>query len=157
VVGWAAVTGGLSLPALYLFAIVFYWTPPHFWALSLLIKNDYAAAKVPMLPVVEGEAWTRWAILLYTCIVSAVTALLYVAVQSLGYLYLGGALVLGAVFIYYALQLVRAGRDEKTGMQMVTASGHTVSPTRAKAVQLYKYSMLYLMLLFLVMMVASSV
>ena len=77
-VGWAAVTDGLALPALFLFAIIFYWTPPHFWALALLIQKDYAEAKVPMLPVVEGEASTRWAILLYVLLLTAITMLFYV-------------------------------------------------------------------------------
>src|SRR4029079_16870887 len=72
---WAAVTGHLSGTAIYLFAIVFYWTPPHFWALSLLMKDEYARAGVPMLPVVRGEAETRWQILLYTILLVAVTLL----------------------------------------------------------------------------------
>jgi protoheme IX farnesyltransferase len=74
-VAWAAVTGHLSGTAIYLFAIVFYWTPPHFWALSLLMKDEYASAGVPMLPVVRGEAETRWQILLYTLLLVAVTLL----------------------------------------------------------------------------------
>jgi len=136
-VGWAAVTGGLDLPALYLFAIIFYWTPPHFWALALLIRQDYAAARIPMLPVVEGEEWTRWAILLYTLILGAITILLYGTTQSLGLLYLGGAVLLGGVFVAYAVQLLRQANQ-------------------ALAARLYRYSLLYLALLFLVIMVDSS-
>src|SRR5215212_9289749 len=93
-VGWAAVTGGLSLDALLLFAIVFFWTPPHFWALSLLMKDEYARAGVPMLPVVRGEAATRRAILLYTVVLVAVT-LTPVATGLFGVFYAVVAVVLG--------------------------------------------------------------
>lgn len=137
-VGWAAVTGGLGLPALFLFAIIFYWTPPHFWALALLIQKDYAEAKVPMLPVIEGEESTRKSIFLYTLILSAITILFYATTQSLGILYLGGALLLGGFFIAYATQLLRHA-------------------DRLYAVRLYKYSQLYLALLFLLIMVDSSI
>lgn len=136
-VGWAAVTGGLGLPALYLFAIIFFWTPPHFWALALLLKRDYTTARIPMLPVVEGEEWTRWAIFLYTFVVGAVTLLLYVTTKSLGLLYLGGAVVLGGIFVAFAFQLLREA-------------------SRRLAVRVYTYSLLYLALLFLVIMVDSS-
>ena len=94
-VAWAAVTGGLSGMALYLFAIVFFWTPPHFWALSLLMKDDYAKAGVPMLPVVRGEAETRRQILLYTVLLYAVTQLPFCA-GGLGVAYLVASMTLGA-------------------------------------------------------------
>ena len=100
-VGWAAATGGLSLDALYPFGIVFLWTPPHFWALSLLIKDDYARTGVPMLPVVRGEAVTRRQILAYTLILVAFT-LLPVATGFLGAIYLVAAALLGAGFIALA-------------------------------------------------------
>ena len=76
--GWAAVTGGIDVPALYMFAIIFFWTPPHFWALALLIREDYARARIPMLPVVKGVEATRRSILIYTVVVVAITILLFV-------------------------------------------------------------------------------
>jgi protoheme IX farnesyltransferase len=137
-VGWAAVTDGLALPAFFLFAIIFYWTPPHFWALALLIQKDYAEAKVPMLPVVEGEASTRWAILLYVLLLVAITMLFYVTTTSLSLLYLISAVILGGIFAMYAVRLVRRG-------------------AREQAVQLYKYSLYYLAILFLVIMVDGTI
>jgi protoheme IX farnesyltransferase len=127
-IGWAAVTGEVSLLAIYLFAIVFYWTPPHFWALSLLIKGDYARARVPMLPVIHGDEETRRQILLYTILLAALTAVMF-AVGLLGPIYLVGALVLGGIFIHYSAQLCREA-------------------SQAAARRLYKYSLLYLPLLF---------
>src|ERR687888_2557309 len=97
-VAWAAVTGSLEGAALYLFAIVFYWTPPHFWALSLLMKDEYAKAGVPMLPVARGEGETRRQILLYTVLLYAVSQLPFCA-GGFGAIYLGASLVLGAGFI----------------------------------------------------------
>ena len=137
-VGWAAVTGGLALPAWYLFAIVFFWTPPHFWALAILMKDDYRAAGVPMLPVVAGIAETSRTILLYTVVLTALTALLYVAIESLGPLYLGGALSAGALFILFAARLWRTG-------------------SRAAAGALYRFSLIYLALVFSLLMVDGSV
>ena len=92
-VGWAAVTGSLNLTAVFLFAVVFYWTPPHFWALSLLLKNDYSRAGVPMMPVVQGDRQTRYQIVLYTIVLCLVTVL-PVLTGSFGAIYLGGAAVL---------------------------------------------------------------
>ena len=132
-VGWAAVTGGLALPAFYLFAIIFFWTPPHFWALALLIRRDYAAAGVPMLPVVAGEESTRRHILLYTLALMMLTVLLYLATDSLGLVYLISAIVLGLGFVAYALRLFR-----QTGPRA--------------AAPIYRYSLLYLALLFAVIM-----
>ncbi len=104
-VGWAAVTGALSWTALYLFAIVFYWTPPHFWALSLLMKDEYAKAGVPMMPVVRGERETRKQILLYSVLLYAVTQLPFCAGGFDG-IYAGRSVVLGAVFIGGAVRAV---------------------------------------------------
>lgn len=132
-VGWAAVTGGLTLPAFYLFAIIFFWTPPHFWALALLIRRDYAEAGVPMLPVVAGEDSTRKHILLYTLALTMLTILLYLATESLGLVYLISAIVLGLGFVAYAVRLFK-----RTGPRA--------------AAPIYRYSLLYLALLFLVIM-----
>jgi protoheme IX farnesyltransferase len=102
-VAWAAVTGAVGAEAIYLFAVVFFWTPPHFWALSLLMKDEYARAGVPMLPVVRGEAETRWHILLYTVVLVAWTILpLLVPALDLGVVYLSAALVLGTAFTVLA-------------------------------------------------------
>ena len=105
-VGWAAVTNSLSLPAIWLFAIIFYWTPPHFWALSLLIQKDYEKAHIPMLPVVMGEAETRRQILLYSLLLLAVTLMLF-AMGAMGNFYLAGAVILGGGLIYLAIRLWR--------------------------------------------------
>ena len=105
-VGWAAVTNNLSLPAIWLFAIIFYWTPPHFWALSLLIQKDYEKARIPMLPVVMGEAETRRQILLYSLLLLAVTLVLF-AMGAMGYFYLVGAVILGGGLVYLAIRLWR--------------------------------------------------
>ena len=133
VIGWTAVTGSIEVPALILFALVFYWTPPHFWALSLRIRRDYAAAGVPMLPVVKGIAETSRQILLYSVLMVAISLILW-AVARMGPVYLAGALILGAVFLRQAWILWRQG----------------ASPERstAQAIRLYKYSISYLTLLF---------
>lgn len=104
-IGWAAVTNNVTLAAIWLFAIVFYWTPPHFWALSLLIEKDYARANVPMLPVVMGERETKKQILLYSFMLLAVTLILF-AMGAMGYLYLIGAVILGGIMIYMAVRLM---------------------------------------------------
>jgi protoheme IX farnesyltransferase len=132
-VGWAAVQGRLTLTALFLFAVVFYWTPPHFWALALLIRRDYMSASVPMLPVVVGERETRRQILLYTVVLVLVTLLPLLA-NLFGVIYLAGAGLLDAVFLATAVVAVR---DESA---------------RA-ARRVFYYSMLYLALLFAVMAV----
>jgi heme o synthase len=105
-VGWAAVTGSLAAPAWILFAIVFVWTPPHFWALSIRFRGDYAAAGVPMLPVVKGEDETRRQIFLYSLVLFGTSLLLY-PIGNMGPLYLSTAIVLGGVFVYRALRLWR--------------------------------------------------
>jgi heme o synthase len=106
-VAWAAVTGGLGGTAFYLFAIIFFWTPPHFWALSLLMKDEYAKVGVPMLPVVRGEQETRRQILLYTVLLYAVTQLPFCA-GGFGFEYLFVSMTLGAAFIYCAARLLRS-------------------------------------------------
>jgi protoheme IX farnesyltransferase len=112
-VGWAAVTGTLAWPAIVLFAIVFAWTPPHFWALAMRYSGDYAAAGVPMLPVVRGETETRRQILLYSLALFA-TTLLLVPVGRMGPVYTSAAVVLGGSFVYRALQVWRTGDDART-------------------------------------------
>lgn len=131
-VGWAAVTGRVDLTALYLFAIVFYWTPPHFWALALLKQKDYGTAGVPMAPLVWGERETMRQMLWYMFILIPLTVL-PVAFGALGWIYLGSALVLDAVFLGAVLQL-RASAEWK-----------------GLAWWLYRFSLLYLALLFLAM------
>ncbi|HEX6459430.1 MAG TPA: heme o synthase [Thermoleophilaceae bacterium] len=127
-VGWAAATGDLTLPAIFLFLIVFFWTPPHFWALALLIKRDYAAAGIPMLPVVRGDRETARQILLYSLVLSGVTALPFIW-HAAGGFYLGAAILLDACLIGLALGLRR-------------------QLTRARAGRLFHFSLLYLALLF---------
>ncbi|HUF58856.1 MAG TPA: heme o synthase [Actinomycetota bacterium] len=112
-VGWAAVTGTLAWPAVVLFAIVFVWTPPHFWALAMRFSGDYAAAGVPMLPVVRGEAETRRQILLYSLVLFA-TTLLLVPVGHMGPVYTGAAVLLGGSFVYRALAVWRTADDART-------------------------------------------
>src|SRR5439155_21830418 len=128
-VGWAAATGGLDGTALYLFAIVFFWTPPHFWSLSLLMKDEYARVGVPMLPVVRGEAETRRQIVLYTLLLYAVSQLPFCA-GGFGVGYLVASLALGATFIAGAVRLWRRA-------------------DRRAALWLYLFSLAYLALLFL--------
>jgi protoheme IX farnesyltransferase len=130
-VAWAAVTGGLDGTALFLFAIVFFWTPPHFWALSLLMKDEYAKVGVPMLPVVRGESETRRQILLYTVLLYAVTQLPFCA-GGFGVEYLVASMTLGALFIYFSVRLLRAA-------------------DRRWALRTYLFSLAYLALLFLSM------
>ncbi|MDQ2744265.1 MAG: heme o synthase, partial [Chloroflexota bacterium] len=105
-VGWAAVTNTIGLPAFLLFLVIFFWTPPHFWALALLIQRDYERAGIPMLPVVVGEDETRRQIFLYTLLLIVVTVLLFVS-GTMGYLYLAAALGLGGYMLYLAYRLLR--------------------------------------------------
>ncbi|HEX5310060.1 MAG TPA: heme o synthase [Solirubrobacteraceae bacterium] len=130
-VGWAAVRGSVGGMAVLLFFIVFFWTPPHFWALSLLMKGDYEKVGVPMLPVVRGEAETRRQILLYTVLLYAVTQLPFCA-GGLGVIYLTASLILGLGFIAGAVRLYRRA-------------------DRRSALQLYLFSLAYLALLFCAM------
>ncbi|HEY8626805.1 MAG TPA: heme o synthase, partial [Gaiellaceae bacterium] len=132
-VGYAAATGDLALPALFLFLIVFFWTPPHFWALALLIKENYAAAKVPMLPVVRGDRETARQIVLYSIVLVAITLLPF-ALREVGLVYLVSALALGAAFLWLAVSLQRDISRRRAGL-------------------LFHYSLLYLALLFVAMAV----
>jgi protoheme IX farnesyltransferase len=136
-VGWAAATGHLSWTALLLFAIVFYWTPPHFWALSLLMKDEYAKVKVPMMPVARGEAETRRQILVYSILLYAVSQLPFCA-GGLGTIYLGFSMTLGIGFVYGAVRLYRRA-------------------DRRAALILYLYSLAYLALLFASMVLDKRV
>jgi protoheme IX farnesyltransferase len=136
-VAWAATTGSLSGMAFYLFAIVFFWTPPHFWALSILMKDDYEAARIPMLPVVAGEDETRRQILLYTVLLYAVTQLPFCA-GGLGIAYLVPSMLLGAIFIGFSYMLLRTKK-------------------RSWALRTYLFSLLYLALLFVSMAIAPHV
>jgi protoheme IX farnesyltransferase len=111
VLGWTAVTGQIAPDALLLFLIIFAWTPPHFWALALYRKNDYAKAGVPMLPVTHGDRFTRLHVLFYTVILTAVTLLPFVSRMS-GAIYLGAALALDAVFLWYAVRIYFAYSDQ---------------------------------------------
>jgi len=142
VIGWAAVTGNVGVPALLLFALVFYWTPPHFWALSLRIRKDYAAAGVPMLPVVRGIAETSRQIVLYTILMIAISLVLW-AVARMGVVYLAAAVVLGALFLRQAVILWRQGSAQEA--------------STAQAIRLYRYSISYLSLLFLAVAVDAVV
>jgi protoheme IX farnesyltransferase len=110
VLGWAAVTGEVSPEALLLFLIIFVWTPPHFWSLALYRRDDYANARLPMLPVTHGVRYTQLMIVLYTVALVGVTLMPY-ALRMSGLVYLAGALVLGAMFLRYAIQLYRAYSD----------------------------------------------
>ena len=110
VLGWAAVTGDVSAEALLLFLIIFVWTPPHFWSLALYRRDDYANARLPMLPVTHGVHYTQVMIVLYTVALSGVTLMPY-ALKMSGALYLAAAVILGGMFIRYAVQLYRAYSD----------------------------------------------
>jgi protoheme IX farnesyltransferase len=134
-VGWAAASGSLSWDAMWPFLIIFFWTPPHFWALSLMIKDDYAKTGVPMLPVVKGEAATRQAILIYTIFMVGFTVGPY-CTGLLGPFYLGASIVLGLVYIGFSFALWR-------------------NPSPKITLQAYLYSLAYLALLFISMAVAA--
>ena len=128
VLGWLAVTTDHWQHALLLFLIIYVWTPPHFWALAIFRRDDYAKAMIPMLPVTHGVEYTRWQILFYTVLLVLVTILPWIAGMS-GVFYLGGALVLGGVFVYYAVRLMNP-------------------PSEAFAMKVFGYSIWYLMALF---------
>ena len=130
--GWTAVTGSIDAGPLLLVLIIFAWTPPHFWALALDRKHEYASVDVPMLPVTHGEAYTRLHILLYTLILVAVSLLPF-AIGMSGWLYLAGALALGGGFLYWAVVLLR-NRNPRA------------------PIETFKYSIVYLMVLFVVLL-----
>ena len=133
VLGWAAVTGNIAPDALILFLIIFAWTPPHFWALALYRKLEYAKAGVPMLPVTHGDKYTRLHVLLYTAILTAVTLLPF-ATQMSGMIYLFSAVILDGIFIYYAINIYFHYSD-------------------ALAKRTFKFSILYLSLLFAALLI----
>jgi heme o synthase len=133
VLGWSAVTGEVSADALLLFLIIYAWTPPHFWALALYRREEYAKAGVPMLPVTHGEAYTRLHVLLYTIILLAVSVLPFATKMS-GWLYLGSALVLGGIFFAYGLAIWRNYSD-------------------ALARRTFRYSIIYLSLIFAALLI----
>jgi protoheme IX farnesyltransferase len=136
-VGWAAATGSLNVPSLFLFAVVFMWTPPHFWALALVRKKDYARAGIPMLPVVRGDQETRWQIFLYT--IELVVLTLVLPLFGLGGgIYFVAAILLGALLLYSAWKLWRG-------------EGHKV------AWKMYRHSSMYLAFLFLALMIDALV
>ena len=128
VLGWAAISNTVDPHALLLFLIIFIWTPPHFWALAIFRREDYARALIPMLPVIYGVTYTRWQILFYTILLFIATLLPWITGMS-GLFYLGGAVVLGAVFLYYAIRLMDP-------------------PDELFAMEVFKYSIWYLMALF---------
>ncbi|MGX6447540.1 heme o synthase [Patulibacter sp. S7RM1-6] len=136
-VGWAAVTGGFAVDSLYPFAIVFAWTAPHFWALSMLIKKDYAAASIPMLPVVRGDAYTYRAIVAWSAI-TVLVSVVPVLTGAFGAIYLVAALVLGAELLRQSVILLRAG-------------------TRERALSLHLYALVYLAVLFAAMVLDAKI
>ncbi len=133
VLGWAAVTGEVTADSLLLFLIIFAWTPPHFWALALYRKTEYASIGMPMLPVTHGDKYTRLQVLLYTVILWIVTVMPYITQMS-GLIYLAGSTVLNAVFMYYAIMIYRKYSDDL-------------------AKRAFRYSILYLALLFVALLV----
>ena len=135
-VGYAASAGTIDLSAWYLFVIIFFWTPPHFWALAIMIKDDYARANIPMLPVVMGVKHTTKQILLYTAVLSVLTILFGFVSQPLGWIYTVGSGSLNCILIWYAYRLMKG-------------------PDRPAATKLYKYSLLYLALFFSLIMIDS--
>ena len=137
VLGWAAISNTVDPHALLLFLIIFIWTPPHFWALAIFRREDYARALIPMLPVVYGVTYTRWQILFYTTLLFIVTLLPWITGMS-SLFYLGGAVVLGAVFIYYAIRLMNP-------------------PDELFAMEVFKYSIWYLMALFAFLLIDHCV
>jgi protoheme IX farnesyltransferase len=128
VLGWAAISNTVDPHALLLFLIIFIWTPPHFWALAIFRRDDYAKALIPMLPVIYGVTYTRWQILFYTVLLFVVSLMPWITGMS-GLFYLGGAAVLGGVFLYYAIRLLNP-------------------PDELFAMEVFNYSIWYLMALF---------
>lgn len=137
IIGWTAVTGSIGIPALILFAIIFIWTPPHFWALSLILKDDYAAAKIPMLPVVHGIEKTKKEIFKYSILVFISTLTLIFA-ENIGMIYMIPTFVLGLFFIYLSWDLLKSEEIKK-------------------AKSLFYYSMLYLSIIFIAIMIDSLI
>jgi protoheme IX farnesyltransferase len=136
-VGYAAATGTVSISGIYLFLIIFFWTPPHFWSLALMIKDDYERAGIPMLPVVKGVAHTKRSIFAYTVFLIGLT-LGFAWMEGMGWIYFISSLVLGSVFVYYAWDLLRLGTERATK-------------------RMYLYSLAYLFLLFAAVMLDALV
>lgn len=132
--GWTAITNTVEPGALLLFLIIFIWTPPHFWALAIHRRKEYAKVNIPMLPVTHGTHFTRIQILLYTILLVLITLLPYLVGMS-GLIYVSGAIILGVGFLYYAVQLIRMPDDKKLPMKT------------------FGYSINYLMLLFIVLLI----
>ena len=142
VIGWAAVTGNVGLPAIMLFLIVFYWTPPHFWALALRLRGDYVSAGVPMLPAVKGVAETSRQIALYTVLLVAIS-LVFAVVAQMGAVYFAAAVILGGMFLWRAFVLWQQGSAPEA--------------STAQAIRLYRFSISYLTLLFVAVAVDAVV
>ncbi len=134
VLGWAAITNEVTSGALLLFLIIFVWTPPHFWALAIARKDEYAKVHIPMLPVTHGEAYTRLNILLYSILLLLVTILPYLIGMS-GLIYLASALILDAYFLFFAIRMYRDYDDKELPMAM------------------FKYSITYLGFLFAALLI----
>ncbi len=134
VLGWTAVTGEITSSALLLFLIIFVWTPPHFWALAIARKDEYAKVGIPMLPVTHGEGYTRLHILLYTILLVVITVIPYLTGMS-GLIYLAAAVVLGAIFLNYAVRMIRDRDDVELPMRT------------------FKFSITYLAILFAALLV----
>lgn len=132
--GWVAVTNSIDLGALLLFLIIFIWTPPHFWSLAIHRRKEYAKVNIPMLPVTHGHHFTRIQILLYTILLVIISIMPYLVGMS-GLIYIVGAMILGAGFLYYAIQLIRCPEDRRLPMKT------------------FAYSINYLMLLFIILLV----
>jgi len=133
VLGWTAVTGTIDPNSLWLFLIIFTWTPPHFWALAIHRRDEYAKVNVPMLPVTHGVEYTRRQVLLYTIIMCAVTLMPF-ATRMSGVVYLVGVIILNAIFLYYAIKM-QSGKDPSIPMKT------------------FGYSIVYLMLLFALLLI----
>ena len=133
IIGWAVVTGNIGFESILMFALIFVWTPPHFWALAIHRKEEYAAVGIPMLPVTHGEAYTKLHILLYTLILVAITVFPYLTGMS-GEIYLVSAMLLGARFIHWAIRMIQGNYKHA-------------------AIKTFKYSITYLMLLFVALLV----
>jgi protoheme IX farnesyltransferase len=143
-IGWSSVTGTLDWAPVILFAIIFYWTPPHFWSLAIRYRDDYAAAEVPMLPVVESLRRTSVRILGYTLLLWALTVL-FSPVAGMGHLYLGSAIVLGGIFTFHAVRLLRMP-DPGLGVRVSGVAAEV--EVRATAMRLFTWSITYITLLF---------
>ena len=144
-IGWSAVTNSLAWAPVVLFGIIFYWTPPHFWALAIRYRDDYSAADVPMLPSVVSLKRTSSRILIYTLFLWALTVA-FSPVAGMGHVYLGSAIGLGAVFTYFAVRLSQM--SGKVGLSLSASGGPAEIEIRATAMRLFTWSITYITLLF---------